>query len=126
MDLTVAQAAFGSATPVLEVGGDAKEAWFDVVLHTGEERQLTFGSLERASVLFLLSLRSTRGEHAEPRTEWNQTVSRKNGLITLHGMREEKPTLTVTVPEKPMKTRAQNEAASLTMTFRRGRPIKLW
>lgn len=109
---------FNDWTARLEVGRESDQAWIDVVLYHGSGRPFDFRKMEEAEIVFTLSLAqagsasqfgspSVYGSIAldsvatgieSPRRSWS--FQRRNG-----------PTLSLTVPTRPLTTKEQQAAS---------------
>jgi len=109
---------FNDLTARLEVGRESDQIWIDVVLYHGSGRPFDFRKMEEAGIVFTLSLAqagsasqfgspSVYGSIAldsvatgieSPRRSWS--FQRRNG-----------PTLSLTVPTRPLTTKEQQAAS---------------
>ena len=55
----LAECSFGAFAPKCEIGGESGKTWFDVVLYSGELRELDFTSMNEAYAVFVLWMTQT-------------------------------------------------------------------
>jgi hypothetical protein len=110
---------FTGLRPTLESGRQRDEAWIDLVLYRGPGRPFDFGKIAEAAIVFSLSLARAAGSlpAAAPSAHVSiATDMATAGIVsprqTWFLPRTNQPTLTLTIPIKPLVTKQQRTAAA--------------
>ncbi|MCL5281819.1 MAG: hypothetical protein M1376_18130 [Planctomycetes bacterium] len=110
---------FAGLHPTLEAGRQQDEAWIDVVLYRGPGRPFDFGKIAEAAIVFSLSLARASGSlpAAAPTAHMSiATEMTAAGIVSPRQSwflsRTNQPTLSLTIPTRPLPTRQQKTAAA--------------
>jgi len=108
INFEIAHAVFDDYPVKMEVGRDDNTARRDVVLYHGPEKDINFAEMAEAVVIFTLSLSTRPGS-----TPDNQlSVTTDQSTVVANWSRPGSPTMSLTVPAKPLPTGRQKAAAS--------------
>jgi hypothetical protein len=96
LSLHVPYATFGGWEPNGQAQWDGEDGCLDVVLYHGPQRQLDFGQIQPAAVVFALQVASAAAGGALPTVE----IERDAGMLTA-SWDTPRGSLTMTIPERP-------------------------
>ena len=112
LDLCVPYAACGDFKVTTETGRDRGSAWLDVILYRGEEREISFGTLKEAAVVFALRMRPAEaGESGNPMKASTLVAKPHDKSLSVVWNRDEADPLALDVPTVPQPHRALRSAA---------------
>ena len=104
----------------IETGRDAEAAWVDLILYSGSQREFDFGKMKEAAIVFTLSvIPSTASFGNAPPSVYSsvaQELTAAAGIAsprqTWSWQRTNNEPLSLTIPTKPLPTKAQRTAAA--------------
>jgi len=107
----VPYAVFGDNPIKFETGRKSGTAWIDLILYSGQQRQINFAEIDKAAVIFVLSLNaSDQKQNGKPLS--NVRVSQMQTLITAKWDRLPNPEMSLRVPARPLPSGKQKATAS--------------
>lgn len=113
------QAQFAGLHPTIETGRRQNEAWIDLVLYHGPARQFDFNHIAEAAIVFSLSLASSTGTPARPVSSAYMSIATEMTTAGIESPRQSwflrrsnHESLSLTIPTKPLPTKAQKAAAA--------------
>lgn len=108
INFEIAHAVFDDYPVKMEIGRDDNTARRDVVLYHGPEKDINFAEMAEAAVIFTLSLSTRPGS-----TPDNQlSITTDQSKVIANWSRPGSPTMSLTIPAKPLPTSRQRAAAS--------------
>ncbi len=112
-------AQFTSLRPTLEAGRQRDEAWIDLVLYRGPGRPFDFGKIAEAAIVFSLSLAPATGSLPTTAPSAHMSIATEMAAAGIVSPRQSwflprtnQPTLSLTIPTKPLATKQQKAAAA--------------
>jgi hypothetical protein len=113
---------FASLHPVFETGRQANEAWIDLVLYHGAGRQFEFSRIAEAGIVFSLAMGPSANAVPTVVPAAHESIAQELAAAGIESprhiwtwQRTNKPTLSLTIPIKPLPTKEQNQAAAATL-----------
>jgi len=112
-------AIFTGLRPTLAAGRQGQEAWIDLVLYEGPARPFDFDKIAEAALVFSLSLAPSGGTLPVAAPAAHMSIAAELTAIGIESPREtwflprtNNPTLSLTIPTKPLPTKAQKTATA--------------
>ncbi len=107
----VPYAVFGDNPIKFETGRKSDTAWIDLILYSGQQRQINFAEINKAGIIFLLSLKaSDQKQNGKPLSDVR--VSQMETLITAKWDRLPNPEMSLRAPARPLPSGKQKATAS--------------
>jgi hypothetical protein len=112
-------AEFTGLHPTLETGRQRDEAWIDLILYRGPGRPFDFNKIAEAAILFSVSLARAAGSLPTAAPSAHMSIATDMATTEIVSPRQtwflsrtNQPTLSLTVPTKPLATKLQKAAAA--------------
>jgi hypothetical protein len=108
VSLRILSAAFDGHPAPIVFGGNDTGQWVDVIMFSGAKRQIDFNTLSKSVVFFAISVASHQ-DKSIPTAIRDISLQSNNDLLTATWQRPGKQNLSITVPVKPLRSRAQQQ-----------------
>jgi len=106
IEFTIPYAVFDDYPIKFETARKSGEAFIDIILYSGPQRQINFNKISEAAVIFTLSL-NPQSKIADPNSK--SSIVNSKSILSASWRN-----LSLTIPTKPMQTTPQRSAASAT------------
>jgi hypothetical protein len=110
---------FTGLHPTLESGHQRDEAWIDLVLYQGPGRPFDFGKIAEAALVFSLSLARATGSLPATAPGAHMSIATEMSIADIVSPRQtwflprtNQPTLSLTIPTRPLPTKQQKAATA--------------
>jgi len=107
IEFKIAHAVFGDFPITSQLSHNVKGANIDLILYSGQEKQINFAQISEAVIIFTLSINSQNKD-----VILSEAKDRNASLITSNWYWPSKLEMSLTVPAKPLKSSPQKAAAS--------------